>query len=116
MAYTHKQTAAFVTTWQTSSTVAEVVCRLQEHPEFPNHLGDKYDERGIRKFSTAWANIRRKALQCEGVPLKDLPKTNKQRRESAPDTPIAPKSKENQCFFNDLQMSVKAHSRLPMTS
>ena len=74
MAYTHKQTAAFVTTWQTSSTVAEVVCRLQEHPEFPNHLGDKYDERGIRKFSTAWANIRRKALQCEGVPLKDLPK------------------------------------------
>jgi hypothetical protein len=37
MAYTHKQTAAFVTTWQTSSTVAEVVCRLQEHSDFPKH-------------------------------------------------------------------------------
>ena len=74
MAYTHKQTAAFVTTWQTSSTVAEVVCRLQEHPEFPNHLGERFSARGIRKFSTDWANLRRKALEREGVPLKYLPK------------------------------------------
>ena len=79
MAYTHKQTAAFVTTWQTSSTVAEVVCRLQEHPDFPSTLparrhyatGNLVPERVI---DTKWANLRRKALQREGVPLKYLPK------------------------------------------
>jgi hypothetical protein len=74
MAYTHKQTAAFVTTWQTSSTVAEVVCRLQEHPEFPNHLGDSWHRQGTRPLNMSWADKRACALVSQGVPLKDLPK------------------------------------------
>ena len=73
MRYTQKQTEAFVTTWQTSTTVAEVVCRLQEHSDFPDEIPENWGYHA-RPFSMDWANRRRKALQREGVPLKYLPK------------------------------------------
>ena len=74
-------------------------------------------EDALRSFRSTMSRLNHlNAGRRSCLPPKDLPKTNKQRQESAPDTPMASKSKENQWFFNDLQMSVKAHSRLPMTS
>ena len=71
MAYTHKQTAAFVTTWQTSSTVAEVVCRLQESEDHPSvYTVTLFNERPL---STKWAKQRAGSLERQGVPLKYLP-------------------------------------------
>jgi hypothetical protein len=76
---TQKQTEAFVTTWQTSTTVAEVVCRLQEHPDFPDEIPENWGYHA-RPFSMDWANRRRKALQREGVPLKQLPRVSARAR------------------------------------
>ncbi len=73
MAYTHKQTAAFVTTWQTSSTVAEVVCRLLESGDHPSTLpASSWNDK--RLLSTQWAKQRANAIERQGVSLKYLPK------------------------------------------
>jgi hypothetical protein len=87
MRYTQKQTEAFVTTWQTSTTVAEVVCRLQEHPDFPDelppfygHTSANFGTNPARPLSMKWARQRCKALRREGVPLKDLPRVSARAR------------------------------------
>jgi hypothetical protein len=72
MAYTHKQTAAFVTTWQTSSTVAEVVCRLQESEDHPSDLPPCWGH-SSRPISMKWARQRAGSLERQGVPLRYLP-------------------------------------------
>ena len=79
MRYTQKQTEAFVTTWQTSTTVAEVVCRLQEHPDFPDEIPENAGWHS-KPFSMDWANRRRQALKRQGVPLKHLPRVSKMLR------------------------------------
>ena len=80
--YTQKELETFVTVWQTSSTVAEAVYRLQGHKDFR----DTYFSQGHwesvstwEPLSVEWARSRSFALRKRGVPLRRLPSfTNSQ--------------------------------------
>jgi hypothetical protein len=75
--YTSKELQIFVTTWQTSSSVAEVVERLLAAPGFRDEYARNSHGRGgwtdPARLNLDWARQRAYSLKRKGVNLQSLP-------------------------------------------
>ena len=75
--YGTKELQIFVTTWQTSSSVAEVVERLLAAPGFRNEYARSAVSVGLKPdpvpLNPSWARQRAYSLKRKGVNLQSLP-------------------------------------------
>ncbi len=75
--YTNKELQIFVTTWQTSSSVAEVVERLLAAPgfrdEYARNPAPYWAEPDPARLNPQWARQRAYSLKRKGVNLQSLP-------------------------------------------
>ena len=68
--YTECELREFISVWQTSSTVAEAVHRLQESPNFRDTYAGWLG--GEEPLSVRWAQRRAAALRKKGIKLKSI--------------------------------------------